>query len=74
MFLEAVTRYNALIFRSLESGEIQEAIKGMKGLKTELWGLIGEQVYQRVVGPKMDDLGVSARRVACPCPPFEMND
>ena len=65
MFLEAVTRYNALIFRSLESGEINETVKNMRGLKTELWGLIGEQVYQRVVGPKMDDLVVSILSTQC---------
>ncbi|KAL7414393.1 histone methylation protein DOT1-domain-containing protein [Mrakia frigida] len=56
LFLEAVTRYNALIYRALESGEIQHTVKNMKGLKAEIWGLIGEQVYQRVVGPKTESL------------------
>jgi len=60
LFLEAVTRYNALIYRALESGEIQQTMKNMKGLKAEIWSLLGEQVYQRVVGPKTESLSVSS--------------
>ncbi|CED83842.1 Putative protein methyltransferase involved in meiosis and transcriptional silencing (Dot1) [Phaffia rhodozyma] len=56
MFLQAVEQYNNLIRYLRQKGEIGKAIEGMRGLNGDVWGMICEQGYQRVVGPRMEKL------------------
>lgn len=53
LFLQAVGRYNALVVRCRESGDIQRHIDGMAGVKSDVWSLITDQTYQRIVGPSV---------------------
>lgn len=53
LFLQAIGRYNALISRCRENNDIQNQIQRMSGVRPEVWSLITDQTYQRVVGPSV---------------------
>jgi hypothetical protein len=58
-FLLAISQYNKLIVGLRESGEVSRCIEEWEGgTRDAVWRVVNEQVYQRVVGPKMEDLKV----------------
>lgn len=56
LFFQAIAGYNALVCKLRESGEMKKNIEAMKGVRQDIWALIGDQCYQRVVGPRTEAL------------------
>lgn len=55
-FLAELERYNAGIRSLRDEGKIEDNIRAMTGLKQKVWEKITMQVYDRAVGPGLDEL------------------
>lgn len=56
-FRAAVERFNEVMRRLKSEGVIRKNIQGMKGVEEAIWARVGGQIYERTVGPRVDDLG-----------------
>ncbi|KAI5479260.1 histone-lysine N-methyltransferase, H3 lysine-79 specific [Pseudohyphozyma bogoriensis] len=55
-FIKTIERFNSGLRGLKEEGKLKENIKAMKGVKEKIWTKICGQVYERAVGPEVEEL------------------
>lgn len=55
-FIAEIQRYNSGIRQLRDEGKIEENLRAMSGLKQKVWEKVTMQVYDRAVGPGLDEL------------------
>lgn len=55
-FIDAILKFNDEYSKLIESNQVIDYLKSLDGIHPEVWVHISNQTYQRVVGPKVNDL------------------